>query len=416
MQTPLITNDAVTFGILATMLALVLKTAASSHPFFKKLYTFVPTLLLFYFLPSLLTTFGLVDPNQSKLYFVASRYMLPASLVLLTLSTDLKGILRLGPKALIMFLTGTFGVIVGGPLAFMIISFISPETIATAGNDSIWRGLGTIAGSWIGGAANMTALKEVFQVDPKLFSQMVTIDVVIGSLWFGILLFAAGRANTIDAKFKADTTAIETLKEKLQAFHEKHTKIPNLSDLMSLCGVAFGVTAASHYGAELLAPWFKENAPYLSRFSFTSDFFWVVVLATTGGLILSFTKARKMEGVGASRLGSLFLYFLIATLGMQMNILSIFDNPGLILLGAIWMSIHGLLILLVAKLIRAPLFFSAVGSMANIGAAASAPIIASAFHPTLASVGVMLAVLGYVLGTYGGWLCAQIMRILSNGA
>jgi uncharacterized membrane protein len=150
--------------------------------------------------------------------------------------------------------------------------------------------------------------------------------------------------------------------------------------------------------------------PFLERFSLTSQFFWLIVLATSFGLILSFTKARNYEGAGASRIGSLFIYFLVATIGMKMDISKIFENIGLFAVGGIWMAIHVILLLIVGKLIRAPYFFLAVGSKANIGGAASAPVVAGAFHPSLAPVGVLLAVLGYAFGTYGAWMCGLLMK------
>jgi uncharacterized membrane protein len=168
-------------------------------------------------------------------------------------------------------------------------------------------------------------------------------------------------------------------------------------------------------GSDLITPFIKENAPYLSKFSLTSGFFWLIVLSTTIALILSFTKLRMLEGVGASRIGSVFLYILIATIGMKMNILAIFDKPGLFFIGFIWMLIHSGIMIVVAKLIKAPFFFLAVGSQANVGGAASAPIVASAFHPALAPVGVLLAVLGYALGTYAAWVCGVLLKISTNG-
>jgi uncharacterized membrane protein len=144
-------------------------------------------------------------------------------------------------------------------------------------------------------------------------------------------------------------------------------------------------------------------------------FFWIVVIATTGGLVLSFfSRVRELEGVGASTLGSVLLYVLIATIGMKMNILAIFDQPALFLVGSIWMVFHAVTMLLLAWLIKAPLFFFAVGSQANVGGAASAHVVASAFHPALAPVGVLLAVLGYALGTYGGWLSGQLIRVVAT--
>jgi len=140
-----------------------------------------------------------------------------------------------------------------------------------------------------------------------------------------------------------------------------------------------------------------------------------VVIATTYGLALSFTRAKKLEGIGASRWGSIFIYILVATIGMKMNLYEVAKNYQLFIIGIIWMLIHVSVLLLVAKIIKAPFFFVAVGSQANIGGAASAPIVASAFNPSLAPVGVLMAVLGYALGTYGALICAQLMILVAGG-
>ena len=109
-------------------------------------------------------------------------------------------------------------------------------------------------------------------------------------------------------------------------------------------------------------------------------------------------------------MGSIFLYVLVAAIGTHMNFTEIFESPSWFLIGAIWMLIHAIIILGVAKLIKAPFFFVAVGSQANVGGAASAPVVASAFSPSLAPVGVLLAVLGYAVGTFGAMLCAELMK------
>ena len=148
--------------------------------------------------------------------------------------------------------------------------------------------------------------------------------------------------------------------------------------------------------------------------SLGSEFLWMVVFATTIGIILSFTKAKNYEGAGASKIGGLFIYILVATIGMKMDLGSFLDKPGLIVVGLIWISIHAGLLILVAKIIRAPYFFLAVGSQANVGGAASAPIVAAEFHPSLTSVGILLAVLGYVVGTAGAYICGLLMEIASK--
>lgn len=409
---PLITNDAIVLGILMAILGLVFITSHSAVPFWKKFYTYVPPLLLCYFLPSIFSTLGVYSGDVSKLYTIASQYLLPTSLVLLTISIDLKAISRLGPKAVIMFLGGTIGIIIGGPLAVLIVSFINPELVGGQGPEAVWRGLATIAGSWIGGSANQTAMKEVYEVGDRLFSVMIAVDVLVANVWMACLLFAAGRAKQIDEKVGADTSAIDEVKTRVEEYRARIARVPALKDTIAVLTVGFVVTAISHLGADLIAPQIERHAPGLAQFSLTSKFFWIVVIATSGGLLLSLSsRVRALEGVGASTLGSVLLYVLIATIGMKMNMLAIFDQPALFLVGSIWMAFHAATMLLLAWLIKAPLFFLAVGSQANVGGAASAPVVASAFHPALAPVGVLLAVLGYALGTYGGWLSGQLMRI-----
>lgn len=409
-NSPLFTNDASVLGILVMVLAFIFYTSSSSHPFWKKFYTYIPALLLCYFLPSILNSMGIISGEESGLYFMASRYLLPASLVLLTLSIDIKGVVALGPKALIMFLAGTFGIVIGGPLTIIMLSYISPDLVGGVGPDAVWRGLATIAGSWIGGGANQTAMKEMFGSSDKLFSAMITVDVIVANVWMAFLLYGAGISAKVDKWFKADSSSIETLKNNLEKYHAKVSRIPSLTDLMVIVAIGVGLTGIAHMGADIIAPWVSENAPQLAKFSLTSKFFWLIVIATTGGLILSFTKLKQYEGAGASRVGSLFLYILVATIGMKMDALAILETPGLFLIGIIWMLIHVTVLLVVGKIIKAPFFFVAVGSQANVGGAASAPIVASAFHPALAPVGVLLAVFGYALGTYAAWFCAILMQ------
>ena len=156
MVEPIFKNDAIVLGILMGILGFVFITSSSKHPFWKKFYKYIPGLLLCYFIPSIFNSLGIISGDSSNLYFVASRYLLPTSLVLLTISIDLHEIKKLGSKALIMFFTGTLGIIIGGPLAIIIVSAVSPDIIGGSGPDSVWRGLSTVAGSWIGGGATVS--------------------------------------------------------------------------------------------------------------------------------------------------------------------------------------------------------------------------------------------------------------------
>ncbi|WP_339702598.1 DUF819 family protein [Algoriphagus aquimarinus] len=414
-NTPLLTNDAVVFGLLMAILAIIFVTSASDKPFWKKFYGVVPTVLLCYFIPALANSFGLISGESSSLYKVASRYLLPASLVLFTISIDIKGILKLGPKALTMFLAGTVGIMLGGPLALLTVGTLSPDLLGGSGPEEVWRGLSTIAGSWIGGGANQTAMLEVFGPSPALFSQMIAVDVLVANLWMAVLLYWAAKPEKIDKFFNADSTKIYELRDRIEEFRKGIMKIPSLSDTMIILGVGFGVTGVSHLIADFLAPFIGENYPNLKQFSLDSAFFWIVVIATTAGLLLSFTKVRKLEGAGASRMGSVLLYVLIATIGMQMDLGAVLDNPLLFVVGIVWMFFHIIIMLIVAFIIKAPFFYVAVGSQANVGGAASAPIVAAAFDASLAPVGVLLAVLGYAAGTYGAYLCGLMMQAISGG-
>ena len=413
MVEPIIKNDAIVFGILMGILSFVIVTSNSNQPHWKKFYKYFPALLLCYFIPSVFNSLGIISGKDSNLYFVASRYLLPASLVLLTISVDLPAIKRLGSKAVIMFFTGTVGIVLGGPLSILLASMIAPDMVGGQGPEAVWRGFATVAGSWIGGGANQAAMKEIFDVGDSLFSAMIAIDVIVANIWMALLLYGTGIDDKINKWFDADVSSIDDLKLRMEQYKEQIMRIPETNDTMRVLAIGFGITGIAHLGADTIAPAIKNAAPELARFSLTSGFFWLIVISTTFAILLSFTKLRELEGVGASRIGSIFIYILVATIGMKMDILSIFDNPSLFIIGLIWMTIHAILLIIVAKIIKAPFFFLAVGSKANVGGAASAPILASAFHPSLAPVGVLLAVMGYAIGTYGAWLCGILMQVVS---
>ncbi|WP_397303264.1 DUF819 domain-containing protein [Nonlabens ulvanivorans] len=428
--TPFITKDTIVFGLLMICLALVFYSSSLKKGFWAGFYKIVPALLMCYLLPSILSSLGIIAPewttiaedgtvteNSSSLYYMASRYLLPAALVLMTLSIDLKAVFNLGPKALIMFLTGTIGIIIGGPIAILIIGSFSPETVGGEGFDAVWRGLSTLAGSWIGGGANQTAMLEVYEFNQAKYGGMVLVDIVVANLWMGILLFGIGKAAKIDRWFGADSRAIEDLKKRVSDYTASVKRESTFTDTMVMLGIGFGAVAIAHFGANYLSD-LTSNIDGISDniyLSFlTSQFFWMISIATLIGIILSFTPAKSYEGTGASSIGSIFIYVLVATIGMKMDLTQIVENPLLILVGIVWMAIHAGLLILMAKLIKAPYFFLAVGSQANVGGAASAPIVAAEFHPSLTSVGVLLAVFGYVVGTIGALTCTILMQIVAT--
>ncbi|MDG1398903.1 MAG: DUF819 family protein [Polaribacter sp.] len=454
---PLFANDTIIFGVLCAILAGIFYSSKLKS--FEKFYKIVPALLLCYFIPSIFSSLGIIadkwidvdatighltslygnlanvtDLNTlkeyittntiddsvyskfvggSKLYYVSSRFLLPASLVLLTLSIDLKGVFKLGPKALIMFLTATVGVMIGGPLAILFFNFVAPDILTQVEGTELWKGLSTVAGSWIGGGANQLAMKEQWEVSDSLFSIMAVVDVLVAEVWMAFLLIGVAKSDAIDRWFKADNSSITTLKNKMEKFTLETARVPSFNDLIILLGIAFGVTSIGHLVGDNFGSYITANLPSLVDFGLGSSFFWLIITATTLGIFLSFTKAKNYEGAGASKIGTVFIYILVASIGMKMNLNAIVENISLFAIGFVWMIIHVGLLFLVAKIIKAPYFFLAVGSKANIGGAASAPVVAGAFHPSLAPVGVLLAVLGYALGTYGAFFCALMMKWVS---
>ncbi|RRN80646.1 DUF819 family protein [Pseudoxanthomonas sp. SGD-10] len=410
-STALIANDIVVFGLIAATLGLIFWLASGPTPFWKKFFAWVPALLLCYFVPAIYNTVGLIDGSQGAVYNpIGSRVLLPVALVLLTMTIDLKGVLRLGPRLLFVFCAATFGLFLGAIVAFQLFQWFWPAVVA----GEVWKGMAALAGSWIGGGANMVAIREVYQVDATLFGQFAVVDVAIANSWMAVLLFLAGRAASIDARSGADTSAIDEMKKRLEAYEAANARIPTLTDLMVILGIGFGIVGAAHAVSAPVAAWFGAHVPNASQYSLDSAFVWVVLLATFAGLGLSFTPVRRLENAGMAKIGSACLYFLIASIGMQMDFTRLAERPGLLALGVVWMGVHILVLWGAARLVRAPLFYFAIGSQGNIGAAASAPVVAAAFHPTLAPVGVLLGTVGYATGTMIAYWLGQILRMMAG--
>ncbi len=392
-NSPFVTDPVGILAVLLTVLAAIFwfgETGAG-----RRLFSVLPRLVFCYFVPTTLTTLGIL-PDSSPLYDWIKDYLLPASLVLLILALDVPGIVKLGPKALIMLLAGTAGVVIGAPIALFLFQNVAPP--------DAWQGMTALSGSWIGGGANMVALAQMAGTSDTMFGMMVIVDVAVANVWMGVLLFAAGRAAKIDRWTGADTTAIDDLKRRVTEFEARNTRPPALDDLILIVAIGFlGMWLATLAGRQLgaIVPFFSATV-------------WKFIVVTLLAVGLSFSPARKLEGAGASKIGSLMLYVLVASIGAHADFTQMREAPVLVAVGAVWMLFHVAVLLLVAKLIRAPVFFVAVGSQANIGGAASAPVVASAFHPSLAPVGVLLAVAGYVLGTYAGLACMALLKYVAG--
>lgn len=396
---PLISDPAGLLAVLFSVLAIIFW--AQSHRVGGRLFKVVPSVVFCYFVPTALSGFGVI-PNESPMYEWVKQFILPASLVLLTLSLDVPAIMRLGPKALIVMLAGTLGIMLGGPIALAIWQHWLP--------DDAWRRMSYLAGSWIGGGANAVALQKTFGVSDAAISPIIVVDVAVANMWTGVLLYWAGRSDQVDRWLKADASAIRILEGEIQDFQNSVTRPASLRDLLYVVAIGFGLAYLGHAAGKWIMglEFFARLGDYLNAFA------WKVIIATTAGVTLSFTRMRKLEGAGASKIGSLMLYLLIACIGAGADFRRLTESGAFLGLGLTWILIHIGCVLLVGKLIRAPFFFIAVGSQANIGGAASAPIVAGAFNPLLAPVGVLLAILGYVLGTYGGLVCVNLCRLIAE--
>jgi uncharacterized membrane protein len=398
MQTTAMISDPL--GVLAVLLGvLALLFWANGHKKYKKLFNVIPLLVFAYFVPTVLSNTGII-PLTSPVYTYIKKWLLPASLLLLTLSVDLKAIFGLGRNAVLMFFAGTLGVVIGGPLAYLLLGSYVPADMV----DQSWRALAALSGSWIGGTANMVAIGESVGASDSAMSMIVIVDVAVASVWMAFLLGFAGKEKEMDKSINADRKTVDILREQVEKFEAKVARSTSLPDLLQILALAFIATAVATHAAKYL--------PNIG--SIVRGFTWVVLIVTTIGVSLSFTKMRNLEGAGASKVGSTFLYLLVATIGAKAEFHKVMDAPVLVIIGALWMTGHAVLLLVARRYLKAPVFFLAVGSQANVGGAASAPIVASAFHPALAPVGVLLAVGGYVVGTYAGLLCAFLLEVVHN--
>lgn len=399
---PLIEDPVLLAAFLMAILAALF--AADRHPVLGRPFKVVPLLVFAYFVPALFSNTGVI-PTQSPLYDFIKKVLLPASLILLTLSVDIPGILKLGPKVLVLFLGATASIVIGGPLAYLAVGLMAPDALAEIG-DQAWRGMAALSGSWIGGGANFVAIGKSAGALDATIGLMVVVDVAIANVWTGALLWFAGRSQRMDAKIGADASAIDELREKVERYRAQVARPTSLPDLLAILAIGFGGTALATALATPKDDW--QGLPEIGQI--VNTFTWIVILVTTLGVGLSFTPLRRLEGAGAGAVGSTLLYLLVASIGAHADFARVGEVPVLVVIGALWMALHAGFMLFLRRRLRAPIFFAAVGSQANVGGAASAPIVASAFHPSLAPVGVLLAVGGYVLGTYCGLLCALLLE------
>jgi uncharacterized membrane protein len=364
----------------------------------RKFFNYVPSMFWIYSLPMVANTLGII-PDTSAVYDVVSKYFLPACLVLLLLSVDAMGILHLGPRALTVMLAGSVGILLGGPLMLLIFKRWLPA--------DAWMGIGALSASWIGGSANMLAVKAANKVPDKIFSPMVVVDTICPYAWMTILVLLSAYQKKIDKFFRADVSMIDGLSRRYESQQRQSHPI----ELRHVV-VMFMLPALVTWGCIVLSDHLPKQGSSVNFYRFISAGGWAIIFATTAGLLLSFTPAKRLESYGASRFGYAMLYFVLTTIGAKTSLASLASAPILIVLGFAWIAFHALVTLGVGVILRTPVSIMAAASQANIGGPASAPVVARTYQPGLASVGLLMAVLGNILGTYMGLLCSELCRMV----
>lgn len=368
----------------------------SGLPAFKPWFDRVPALVHCYFLPTLSSAFG-ITPLQSPAYDWVSRFLLPLCLLLLMVAVDLPAIMKVGRTALLMMLAGTAGIIIGGPVAFLIFEGALPP--------DAWKAFAALSGSWIGGSANFVAIAESVGAPDAVLGPAIVVDTVVGYSWMAVLLALSAWQPRFDRAIGARREAFEEASRHLSEL-QAHKRPTTLRDIMILLALGFGGAAVSVA--------IGDRLPAIGDPTIISPATWAVLIAVTAGILLSFTPVRHLEEVGASNTGYAALYLIIASIGARADLRAVLETPAFLGAGIVWIAIHVSILFLVARLLRAPLFFVAVGSMANIGGAASAPVVAAAYHPAMAPVGLLLGVSGYILGIYGGLACAWLLGLAAG--
>jgi uncharacterized membrane protein len=402
------------FAFLAAIIAVIFWLA--DRPKLRFFFRYLPALIWTYFVPMILASLGVI-PHQSPLYDFVSEIILPATVVLLLIPSDIPAIARVGPKAIAMMLIGTAGIIIGAVVSFAFFVNVLPAGTLQA---DLWKGIASLSGSWIGGSPNMVAVAKSLETDPTLIGKIVVVDTTCAYTWLGLLIASVGFRSWFDRKNRADSSLVAELAARLSKQQAERERPLRVADFIAILAIAFvvsqvclrggGLTAGLITDAEAAGGWMHQIG--LSRVM--SAFGWGILLTTVASVCLSFTRMRNLEGAGASAIGNVGLYLLLTTIGATADLGMIqAGDVWLIAIGALWLLIHIVVLLIGARLLRAPLFLVATASMANVGGTASAPVVASAFDPSLAPVGLLLAVLGGIIGTPIGLLivgkaCAAI--------
>ncbi len=387
----MITNP---IGIIAILL--IIESAIlflAEHPRTKKLFSFIPSVFWMFFIPILASTFGLID-SQSPIYSQMANVLLPMSLFVLLLTVDIRAILRLGKPALIMFLAGGIGVGLGAWISFLI---FKPWV-----GSNFWSGFGTLAGSWTGGSANMIAVKEALGTPDAVFLPMVIVDTIVPYLWMGLMVIFSQHQHHYDRFNKSDRGILDDISRRMT----QDKKVMKGVQFLPTLGI-LALALAGGFIARELSQFLPVIKDVVSRYA------WTIILVSVLAITLSFTPVKKIETYGSNKIGYFILYFVLTTIGAKAGINNFGNAFILLAAGVVIVIIHVIVLLITARIIRAPLFLAAVASQANLGGVASAPMVAEIYQKGFASVGLLLAILGNIIGTYIGIAVGQLCRLFS---
>jgi uncharacterized membrane protein len=365
-----------------------------------KLFNYVPPLLFIYATPVFLNNFGVI-PSSSIVYTGLSQFALPVFIVLMLIKVDVPAVIRVMGKGVLVMLMGTAGVMVGGVVAYLAVhQWLS---------DDAWKGFGTLAGSWIGGTANMLATKEMLGASEAQLGLAVIADNLVYVVWLPILLMSRDYADRFNKWARVPEDRLIAM-DAAAALHNEEDQAPSMAQYLYLAAVVFGVTAVGHALAPELAGWIAASSPKLAGvFSETTT---RILLVTTLALLLSTTAASRLPN--STALGTALVYIFVAGMGARASVAGLTEAPAFVLGAFIWISIHGLFCVAGAWIFRVDVHSVAIASAANIGAAASAPIVAAHHRPNLVPAAILMALLGYALGNYLAPLTGQLARIAAG--
>jgi uncharacterized membrane protein len=379
--------------------------------FFPVLYKWVPPILLLYLLPTIATNTGMVKPGNS-IRVLAMNTILPLSLIMLTAIIHVPDLLRVTRKGLLVFLIGTIGIVIGGPLALRMVGFFHPDLLQQQGADAPWRGLVCITGSWINGTPGQLSMKEVYGSSEELFLTSLAADVILQNAWLFLLLYSVKIQKWINRWLVGTQPVDFDMIDNEEEAREKAAKkisIPPVKQWIILAVTYAFVIILSGFFADLFAK--NMGSDDTNPWSFlTKKSLWLILFSTSFGVGLSFTNLFKKSIIVWTRLGNYMILLVIATIGLQLDLKNVTINASFFLIGSLWLLIHLIVLLIGAKFLKAPWHYIAIGSQANIGGPASASVVAASFHPSMVSLGILLGVLSNLIGNYANLVAGIIFQ------